>query len=161
MIRSTLVRSLFLFAAATFLAVSAAEAAGPLQYYSVTPCRLMDTRDPNGLTGGPVLTHAVIRNLAVYGSNARPCGISTTAKAVSVNLTVVGPTNFGHLTAFPYNTVPPIVSNLNYNAGEPALGNGAIVPLAVDSSFQISFLPVLGGGVGTVHLVVDITGYFQ
>lgn len=162
MSRSTLVRFSFLFAAATFLTVSSARAVGPLQYFSVTPCRLMDSRDPVGVTGGPILQHGVIRNLAVYGSNARPCGIPSTAKAVSVNLTVVGPSNYGHLTAFPYNTTVPIVSNLNYSAGEPALGNGAIVPLTVDPSFQISFLPVLAGGTGnTLHLVVDITGYFQ
>lgn len=164
MTRSARVRSLFLFAAAAFLAASAAEAVGPLQFYSVTPCRLADTRDNPGFTGGPILQHGVVRNFPVYGANARPCGIPAdgTVKAVTINATVVSPSNFGHLTLFPYNTTPPIVSNLNYGVGEAALGNGAIVPITNDASFQISALPVLGGGVGqTLHLVIDVTGYFK
>jgi hypothetical protein len=157
----TLIRSSILFAAATVLTVSAASAAGPFQFHSVTPCRLADTRDPAGLTGGPALQSNVVRNLAVYGANARPCGISTSAKAVALNVTVVTPSNFGYLTAYPYNTLRPIVSTINFNPGEPALANGAIVPLTTDSSFQLAIYPFLSGGSGSVHLVLDITGYFQ
>jgi hypothetical protein len=161
--RSQLVRFSFLFAAATFLTVSAARAVGPLQFYSVTPCRLADTRDPIGVTGGPILSHGVIRNFAVYGSNARSCGIPAdgTVKAVTLNVTVVQPTSLGHLTAFPYNTTVPVVSTINYAAGEPALGNGAIVPVTNDPSFQISVLPVLTAAGQTVHVIIDITGYFK
>jgi hypothetical protein len=164
MYKSRFIRFSFLFAAATFLTVSAARAVGPLQFYSVTPCRLVDTRDqPNGLTSGPILSHGAIRNFPVYGNNARPCGIPAdgTVKAVTLNITVVGPTSLGHLTAFPYNTATPVVSTINYNAGEPALGNGAIVPVTNDASFQISILPVLSGPGNTVHAIIDITGYFK
>jgi hypothetical protein len=163
--KSRFVRFSFLFAAATFLTVSVATAAGPFQFFSVTPCRLADTRDPNGVTGGPILSHGVIRNFAVYGSNARNCGIpndlQNPVKAVTLNITIVNPTSQGHLTAFPYNTTVPVVSTINYGAGEPALGNGAIVPLTNNASFQISILPVLVGAGNTVHAIIDITGYFQ
>lgn len=163
MSRSTILRFTFLFAAATFLTVSSAKAVGPLQFYSVTPCRLVDTRDPNGLTGGPILQHGTIRNFPVYGSNARSCGILSdgTVKAVTINVTVVNPSSMGHLTVFPYNTSVPVVSTINYNAGEPALGNGAIVPLTNDPSFQISVLPVLLGPGNTVNVIIDITGFFK
>lgn len=161
--KSRFIRFSFLFAAATFLTVSVARAVGPLQFYSVTPCRLADTRDPIGVNGGPILSHGNVRNFAVYGGNARPCGLPAdgTVKAVALNITVVNPTSQGHLTAFPYNTAVPIVSNINYSAGEPALGNGAIVPVTNDPSFQISVLPVLVGAGNTVHAIIDITGYFK
>jgi hypothetical protein len=161
--KARFVRFSFLFAAATFLTVSAARAVGPLSFYSVTPCRLADTRDPVGVTGGPILSHAAVRNFAVYGNNARNCGVPAdgTVKAVTLNITVVNPSSLGHLTAFPYNTSIPVVSTINYAAGEPALGNGAIVPVTNDASFQISVLPVLIGTGNTVHAIIDITGYFK
>src|SRR6476659_3591661 len=160
--RSQLVRFSFLFAAATFLTVSAARAVGPLQFYSVTPCRIADTRAAVGVNGGPILSHGVIRNFAVYTTPAN-CGLPAdgTVKAVTLNVTVVNPTSLGHLTVFPYNTTVPVVSTINYAAGEPALGNGAIVPVTNDPNFQISVLPVLVGAGNTVHAIIDITGYFK
>jgi hypothetical protein len=162
MSRFPLIRLFFLFAAATFLTASAAKAIGPLQFYSVTPCRLVDTRDSNGVTGGPALSNGQIRNFAVYGGNARACGIPAdgSAKAVTLNVTISLPTYFGHLTIWPYNTALPPVSTLNFNGAEPAIANGAIVPVTADPSFQISARPVLGGTGGTVQLILDITGYF-
>ncbi|HYK41079.1 MAG TPA: hypothetical protein VE007_01740, partial [Thermoanaerobaculia bacterium] len=53
--------ALFCFGVA-FGVSSAARAAGPFQFYSVTPCRLVDTRNPNGLTGGPALTGQGVRS---------------------------------------------------------------------------------------------------
>ncbi|MDQ5871263.1 MAG: hypothetical protein M3547_03550 [Acidobacteriota bacterium] len=161
MSKAPFLRFSFLFAAATFLTVSTAKAIGPLQFYSVTPCRLADTREAVGLTGGPVLQSNVVRNFPVYGANARQCGISTSAKAVALNVTVVTPSNFGYLTAFPYNTVLPVVSTINFAPGEPALANGAIVPLTADASFQLAIYAFLSGGSGSVHVILDITGYFE
>lgn len=151
----TLIRSLLLFAAATVLTVSTASAAGPFQFYSVTPCRLADTRGPNGVTGGPALVGLQTRSFPVRGL----CGVPSDAQAAALNVTVVSPTNSGHLTIWPYNQTQPFVSTLNYATGEPALANGAIVPLANDATFQISVFA--GIPTGTVHLVLDITGYFK
>jgi len=178
--KSRFVRFSFLFAAATFLMVSAAKAAGPYQFFSVTPCRLVDTRGPVAVDGGPILSHGMVRNFAVWGSNATllpACGIPSdgTVKAVTLNITVVNPTSLGHLTAYPFcvgtptfcnsftsaGGAIPVVSTINYDAGEPALGNGAIVPVTNDPSFQISLLPVLTGSGNTVHAIIDITGYFK
>jgi hypothetical protein len=170
MYKSRFVRFSFLFAAATFLTVSAAKAVGPLQFYSVTPCRIADTRNPVGVNGGPILSHGVVRNFAVYTAPAN-CGLPNdgTVKAVTLNITVVNPSSQGHLTAYPYcagspavcNPQIPVVSTINYAAGEPALGNGAIVPITNDASFQVSVLPVLSGAGQTVHVIIDITGYFK
>jgi hypothetical protein len=142
-----------------FSAVAAAD--GPFQFYSVTPCRIADTRNPPGVTGGPALSHGAVRNFPIHNQCGVPGG-PTGAKAAVLNVTIVGPSNFGHLTIWPYNTAVPLVSTINFSAGEAALANGAIVPLTNDASFNVSVSPAIGGGLpGNVHLIIDVTGYFQ
>lgn len=142
-----------------FLGVQSAEAqAGPFQFHSLTPCRLADTRNPAGPSGGPILQDNTTRQFPVQ----ELCGVPLGAKAVTVNVTAVGPTGAGFLTLYPSDITRPVVSSINFAAGEPALGNGAIVPLA-DNSVQTLDLAVFARvvGPGTVHMVLDVTGFFQ
>jgi len=134
-----------------------AQSAGPFQYHSLTPCRLADTRNAAGASGGPILSDGVTRNFPVQGV----CGVPVGAKAVSVNLTAVGPTTTGYMTLFPAGITRPVVSTLNYSAGESAIANGAIVPLADQAThpLDVAVFPRVAGG--TVHMVLDVTGYFQ
>jgi hypothetical protein len=146
----------------TFLAVSVAQAGGPYQFFSVTPCRIADTRNPTGLNAGPAIPHAATRNFQVSGSGTwGNCNIPTNATAAVVNVTVVGPTGQGFLTIWPFNTGVPLAASIVFDAGEPALGNGAIVPLTEGdpSKFNISVSPGITGG-GSLNLVIDVTGYF-
>jgi len=147
------------------LPAPAAAQNGPYQYHSLTPCRLADTRDaaipPNGT---PILTGQTTRTFMVQNK----CGVPIGAAAVSVNVTAVGPTGPGFLTMFPTGVTKPLVSSINYGQGEPALGNGAIVPLGTysatapyDLSIYASVNPVAGVPTPTVHMVLDVTGYFQ
>ena len=124
----------------------------PGSYYAVTGCRLLDTR----LAGqGPPLSSGVPRTVVVAGS----CGVPVDATAVSVNMTVVAPTDLGNLTAYPADAAVPATSILNFGAGTTR-GNNAIITLAGDASGAVAFRAVIGGGTGTVHLVVDVMGYF-
>jgi hypothetical protein len=134
---------------------AAAQSAGPFQFHSLTPCRLADTRTP---ANAPILQDGQTRTFVVQGL----CGVPVGAKAATVNLTVVGPNGTGFLTMFPSGIPRPLVSSLNFNAGEPALGNGAIVPLA-DQAMFAQDLSVFARvtGPGTAHIVLDVTGYFQ
>ena len=156
MTKSLLSRSFFLGAAAAILTASAASAVGPLQFYSVTPCRIVDTRNPSNAqgTGGPALAAGTVRNFPVRGY----CGIPSTALAAAFNVTIVSPTASGHLTMFPAGGALPNISTLNYVVGEPALANGAIVPLGSDPTWHVSAFAGIPSG--TVHLVLDVTGYF-
>jgi hypothetical protein len=145
--------------AGLLLAALPTQADGPFQYHSLTPCRLADTRNAAGASGGPILTDGSTRNFPVQGLCAVPVG----AKAVSLNVTAVGPNGIGFLTLFPAGITRPVVSTLNYAAGEPAIANGAIVPLA-DQSTQANDLAIFARVAvanGTVHMVLDVTGYFQ
>ncbi len=137
-----------------------AQAQGPYQFHSVSPCRLVDTRLSGQVTGqyGPVLTSGVERKFPVQGA----CGVPVGAKAATVNLTAVAPSGQGRLTMYPSGIATPTTSNINYPAGTTALANGAIVPLADQAvqAYDVAIMPFLVGG-GTVHVVLDVTGYFQ
>lgn len=137
----------------TLASLPAAEAAGPFQFYSITPCRLLDTR----IAGqGPALTSGVTRNVQVQGK----CGIPNGAKAATLNVTITQPTEAGHLILWPSGGSQPGVSTINFVTGEPALANGAIVPLSAILGGDLSVQPFVWN-TGTVHLVLDVTGYFQ
>jgi len=138
---------------------SLASAAG-LQFFSVTPCRIVDTRNPVSLIGGPALTAGAARSFPINVAPAS-CGVSPSAKAVALNVTFVTPTLAGYLTIFPFNTSLPLVSTINAAVGEPAIANGAIVPLTTDPNFNISVYYGTAELGGTAHVILDVTGYFQ
>jgi hypothetical protein len=131
-----------------------AQTGGPFQYFALTPCRIVDTRNANGVDGGPLLHgNAAARNFQVRGT----CGVPSTAAAVTINVTVVTPTSSGFLTLWPSGGAQPTVSTINFVPADNVLANGAIVPL----STAVDDLSVFFGGAGTTHLVIDVTGYFQ
>jgi hypothetical protein len=88
------------------------------------------------------------------------CGIPNEAEAVALNVTVVSPTRAGWVTLWPFGASEPVVSTLNFVAGEPALANGAIVPLGPHGTTDLRIRYAMTGGPGTGHLIFDVTGYF-
>ena len=138
-----------------FIAISllsfAGVAAAQTQYFSLTPCRAVDTRNANSTNGGPALG-TTRRDFQIRGI----CGVPTTAKAVSMNVTVTGASAFSWLTIWPSGQAQPVVSTINFDPNVTALANGAIIGLstaAKDLSVQ--------NANGTVQVIIDITGYFQ
>jgi hypothetical protein len=134
---------------------------GPFQFHSLTPCRLVDTRISDQVQGGygPILTSNVERKFPVQGN----CGVPVGAKAATLNVTAVAPTNQGRFTLYPSGITTPTVSTINFPPGTTALANGAIVPLADQSveANDLAVMPFVIGTPGQVHLVLDVTGYFQ
>jgi hypothetical protein len=127
-------------------------AAGPLRFTSVTPCRLFDTALP---ADAPALVSGVPRAITVQGA----CGVPSGAKAVVVNITAVGPNKTGSLVAWASDVAMPAVSTLNFSANDTAVSNGAIVALGAttpDLKVQASL-----NQPGSLHVIVDVTGYFQ
>lgn len=127
---------------------------GPLRFFPLTPCRIADTRfAPNT----PAFSPHEIRNFTIQGA----CGIPANAKAVVLNATILNPTTDGYITLFPSNVAKPVAANLVYRAGEPALGNGAIVPLAPttpDLKVYVFLSAAVPGA--QANLILDTTGYF-
>jgi hypothetical protein len=120
--------------------------AGALQFYVLTPCRVVDTRNPNGAFGGPALS-----GTRTFNISAGACAVPAAAQAFSMNVTVVPSGFLGHLTLWPAGQPQPFVSTLNSWDGT-IVSNAAIVP----------------GGVGAVSafstdmtdLVLDLNGFF-
>jgi hypothetical protein len=123
----------------------------PSDFYTLEPCRVIDTRQPIGPLGGPALTAGSTRDFAITNS----CSIPPTATAVSVNITVAQPTSAGNLRLFPKGTPVPQASSINYVAGQTR-ANNAIVPLC---SGEMSVY--VGQASGQVHFILDVNGYFQ
>jgi FG-GAP-like repeat/PKD-like domain len=135
------------------VAITAGPCAPPNGYFTLAPCRLADTRQPFGPTGGPPLASRAIRSFPATGL----CGIPATARSVSVNLTVIQPTGDGYLTAFPAGTWVPGPSTINFRA-HSVRANNAI--LALGAAGDLATFCALSAP-GTTHFVLDATGYFE
>src|ERR1700688_582024 len=109
------IKNVFRFAGlavAAVLLANTAEAAGPFQFFSVTPCRLVDTRGATGLTGGPPLQGGATRSFPITGGT---CGVPSTAAAAVLNVVVVAPTGGGHVTIWPFGSSMPLASTINFD----------------------------------------------
>ena len=151
----------FLFTAVLGLFLcEAAQAGGPYSFFPLTPCRVVDTRNPGGPQGGPALAANTIRSFTIINING--CGVPSTAKAAAMNITAIQASDNGDLRIFPYLTSVPLASVINFSTADFALANGAIIPLGniggIDISVQTDMPP---SSTGHVHFVVDVTGYFQ
>lgn len=125
----------------------------PLSFFTVTPCRMLDTRLPDGPLGGPPLLAGTPRSFTVVGQ----CGIPSDALAISVNITIANPTSQGHLTLYPDDSTPPGVSAINFGAGQTR-ANNAILLLGPAGGFTVScFQASLGA---SVQFILDVNGYF-
>jgi hypothetical protein len=123
-------------------------------FYSVTPCRILDTRNPAGPLGGPALGPSTQRIFTVVGG---ACGIPAGADAVAVNVTAVLPTATGTLTIFPGNAFNLGTSVLNFAAGDTR-ANNAILYLSTDGLGTIAIQNLSSG---TTHVALDVVGYFD
>jgi len=123
------------------------------RYYTVPPCRLVDTRWAAGPTGGPILQPGQDRTFALAGA----CGIPATAKSLSVNVTVTQPAHAGYLAVTAADQQAAGTSMINFAAGQ-TIANNAILRLSGEGSGSIA---VLASTLGTVQFVLDVNGYFQ
>ncbi len=122
----------------------------PLPFVGVTPCRLVDTRG-NGapLTGG-FLPAATVRTYTLTGV----CNIPASARAISLNATVVNAAGPGFLVLYAQGGAFPAVSTLNFVGGQ-TIANAAVVPLSVSGGISVAF------GVSGGDLVLDTNGYYS
>jgi hypothetical protein len=121
-------------------------------FFSLEPCRVLDTRLPSGPTGGAPIICGVELTVAVTGGS---CGVPGTAKAIAANVTVAGPSKQGNLNAYPAGSFPPLTSVVNYLAGLTR-ANNAVIPLNPAGQAAVRCSPT-----GTTHVVIDVNGYFQ
>lgn len=124
----------------------------PVGFFTTSPCRLLDTRNANGPFGGPPLAANSDRSFLLLSR----CGIPASAQALSVNITVTQPSVAGHLRFHPGGTPVSGTSTINYAAGQTRANNG-ILPLGATGDLAA----FCGQSTGTVHLILDVNGYFE
>jgi hypothetical protein len=122
----------------------------PSRYLPLSsPCRIADTRNPNGPFGGPFLTGGVIREFDIPNS---ACNIPSTALSYVLNATVVPRGPLGFLTLLPCGQPQPLASNLNSIDGR-FKAVAAIIPAGTNNG--VCVFPS-----DATDLVLDISGYF-
>jgi hypothetical protein len=122
-------------------------------FYPITPCRALDTRVSSGPSAAaPALAAGSRRDFSLVDT----CGLPSGAKAISANLTVVAATAQGDLQVIASHVPSTITSSLSIPISR-ARANNAIVELSNDGLRTIS---VINPTTGSVHLILDINGYF-
>ena len=125
------------------------------QFTPIDPARFADTRvgatTIDGiLAGAGQVQNGRVIKIPVLGRNGIP---ASGVGAVSVNVTVVNPSQNGYLTVFPSRQTIPNSSNLNFVSGQ-TIPNSVISKIGSDGSISI-YNPG-----GALDIVVDINGWF-
>ncbi len=117
-------------------------------FHTAIPCRLWDTRED-----GPVLSSGEVRDFDVTGL----CGIPESAVALSLNVTAVQPSGTGQLVVGPGGEPVSPTNTVSFKAGQNRANNAI---LKISSSGVLRVAPSVAGG-GTVHVVLDVNGWFD
>jgi hypothetical protein len=137
----------------------------PQDFYTLTPCRISDSRQSAFLTyGGPKLVAGEHRTITIPDTAYIPtwrstCGVPATAKAVALNVTVDLPTAAGSLTLYPGGDGLPPTSTISFAAGRTR-ANNAVMPLSFDGRGNLTVYVNMPPG-GQVHVILDVVGYFR
>jgi uncharacterized repeat protein (TIGR01451 family) len=126
-------------------------ASPPLGFFTLPPCRLVDTRQPDSPFGGPPLQGGVERWFTATGT----CGIPERARAVVLNATVTGSDGPGNLRLWAAGKPVPTAAVANFGM-EQTRGTSAIVGLDAFGAFAAK-----AAGPTHVHLILDVAGYFE
>ena len=116
---------------------------GNLSLYSLEPCRILDSRLPQG---SPPFSGVL--NVTVASS---VCGVPSSAQAFAINSTVVPAQGLGYLTLWAQGAPQPLVATLNSSDGA-ITGNLAVVPTTNGLISAFATNPTA--------LVIDIFGFF-
>ncbi|MBP7677342.1 MAG: hypothetical protein KBB14_13570 [Thermoanaerobaculia bacterium] len=120
------------------------------RFYPLAPCRVLDTRED-----GPAMTDGVPREVAFHGA----CNVPAAARALAANVTVTQPTLPGHVSVFPADAASTGTSVVHFVAGTTRASN-VIIKLADDGTGRARLEATVPVG-GTVHVIVDVSGYFD
>ena len=121
-------------------------------FFTLVPCRVVDTRKAAAPLGGPALNAGITRGFSLTGQ----CGIPSSAHALSVNVTITQPDAAGELRFFPVGIPIPAASTISYKASQTR-ANNAVVQLGTDGDLEV----FVDQAAGTTQLIIDVNGYFE
>lgn len=144
--------------------LASASAAGA--FVPITPARIYDSRFNTSVDSGVgPLASGGTRRISVakaYTPNTNTVAIDNVvpagARAVSINLTITGPTGSGYMFIAPGTAMAISGSSINWPSANITLANGLTVGL--DTARRLKAFLQISGGVGSCHFLVDVNGYF-
>lgn len=116
----------------------------PGAFKSLSPSRLLDTRNSNAVGANSPVT------FQVAGVN----GIPPSVAAVVFNLTVTQARSLGFVTAYASDAARPNASNLNFSTGQ-TVPNLVTVPVGANGKVAL-----FNASSGSSHLIADVAGYY-
>ena len=120
----------------------------------ITPCRLVDTREP----GQAALDDGEIRTIEAHGTNGpivgSQCTIPADAVGLSMNVTALNATVRTFWTIWPDGEPQPEASSLNPAPGQPPTPNAVTTSLSGAGEFNVF------NNNGTVGMLIDVNGYY-
>jgi hypothetical protein len=122
------------------------------RFYTIVPCRILDTRNPNGPFGGPPLAAGSLRSLVIPSGS---CPVPADAVGVVLNVTIADATDPGTLTIFPGSGSIPGTNTISFVPGKNRANNvvlGLVGGVMTVKNFQST---------GSINLIVDVNGYFK
>jgi hypothetical protein len=124
------------------------DAAPPVPYIPLVPCRQYDSRSAT------VLADNTPRTVTLSGA---PCGIPASAVAVAVNITVFNIVGAGSNGVFKVGTTsPPTSAWINYPFTETQRANAGVLSTTGTANIIVQ----VNQGAGSVDFVVDVFGYY-
>ena len=121
------------------------------EFTSLTPARILDTRDGTGRGGvkAPLGANQGIDVQVTGEGGVAASGVS----AVVMNVTATQPTAASFLTVWPSGLRRPVLSNLNYVAGQTVPN---LVTVAVGDAGRVSVY----NRFGSTHVIFDVVGFY-
>ncbi|HTD53623.1 MAG TPA: hypothetical protein VK780_11410, partial [Thermoanaerobaculia bacterium] len=120
---------------------------GALPFVAMTPCRQYDSRNSSALPDNTP------RTIALSGA---PCGIPSSAGAVSANITIFSITGATGNGVFKLGvSSPPTTAWINYPPSEAQRANAGVMPVASGN-----IVVQVNQGGGSVDFTVDVNGYY-
>jgi len=124
----------------------------PGKFYTLDPCRVFDTRLVGAETTRTPLTCGATYDFTMVGGT---CGVPTSAKAISLNVTVTAPSAQGNVLLFASGTAVPLTP-IQYYVKGLTRANNAVASLGANGKLSVQCSPS-----GTAHVIVDVNGYFE
>ncbi len=121
------------------------------EFHPVDPVRVLDTRSGLGRGTTERLGPGSETTVQLAGRGGLP---TTGVLAVVLNLTATGATEGSYFSIWPSGVARPVVSNLNFRAGQ-TLANFVTVGVGADGAVR------LANEFGAAHGIIDVVGYYS
>lgn len=124
------------------------------RFFTITPCRLYDSRNTDGPFSG-----AQIRVIPALGAVGNCASLTPAVKNLAINVTVTSASAGGFVQLYAGDIATPNTSVISFSAGQTR-ANNALVNIATNAAGTIAIRSGLTTG-QTVHVIVDLVGYFD